>query len=115
MSVAQYASWTAQRRSGLRALRDDEQGIELLTVHGAKGREWPIVIVFGFDEGQLPHKKALDPEQGEGIEAERRVAYVALTRAKERLHVLATKGNESQFVLEAGLLGRGTPARSASS
>lgn len=107
-TVAQYAAAVAQRRDALLAIRDDDHGIELTTVHRAKGREWPAVIVVGFDTGQLPHRRALEvtAEQrraGEGMEAERRVAYVALTRAKDRLHVLTTKGNLSPFAWQAGL------------
>lgn len=106
-SVADYAAWVVARRDALLGIRDDEHGIELTTVHRAKGREWPTVIVFGFDVDQLPHKRALAAglvsAAGEGIEAERRVAYVALTRAKKQLHVLATQGSESPFLWQAGL------------
>lgn len=107
-TVIQYAAMRANTRDRLLAIRDDEEGIELATVHGAKGREWPTVIVFGFDEGQLPHRKALDVSAeeiaaGEGLEAERRVAYVALTRAQAQLHVLSTSGRTSAFAWQAGL------------
>jgi hypothetical protein len=73
------------------------------------------VIVFGFDADQLPHKRALDVSPalvaaGEGVEAERRVAYVALTRAKELLVILATQGGESPFLWQAGLVEPPRPA-----
>lgn len=107
-TVVAYAAQSADRRDALLHLRDDEHGVELATVHSAKGREWPTVIVFGFDQGQLPHRKALEvtPEAqaaGEGEQAERRVAYVALTRAMERLHLCHTKGKVSPFAWQAGL------------
>jgi DNA helicase-2/ATP-dependent DNA helicase PcrA len=63
---------------------DDERSrVELLTIHAAKGLEWPCVFVAGLEEGTLPHERSLPT--AEGIEEERRLCYVALTRAGERL------------------------------
>ncbi|MCW3001934.1 MAG: pcrA [Conexibacter sp.] len=107
-SVLDLARLVDGRRSGLAALRDEERGIELCTVHGGKGREWPTVILFGFDDGQMPHSKALDVSAaeiaaGEGEQAERRVAYVAMTRASRRLIICHSKGKLSPFGWQAGL------------
>ena len=108
MTVAAYAEQIVARRDALLALRDDEHGVELATVHGAKGREWPTVVVFGFDEQQMPHAKSLEvtparAAAGEGEQAERRVAYVALTRARRRLLILHTSDKLSPFGWQAGL------------
>ncbi len=75
--------------------------VELATIHGAKGREWERVILFGADEGQTPHGAAGTESE---VEDERRLFYVALTRAKSRLEIICTAGRESRFLREAGLL-----------
>jgi DNA helicase-2/ATP-dependent DNA helicase PcrA len=58
-------------------------GVTISTIHGAKGREWPVVLVPGVVEGLLPHAKAL--KQSSEPEEERRLMYVAVTRAMDRL------------------------------
>lgn len=66
--------------------REDERDqVQLLTIHAAKGLEWPMVFVTGLEEGTLPHERSLGTS--EGVEEERRLCYVALTRAAERLYL----------------------------
>lgn len=66
----------------------EEDAVTLATMHGSKGLEFKIVYIIDANEGVTPHSKAaLD----EDIEEERRLFYVAMTRAKERLHVYAVK------------------------
>jgi DNA helicase II / ATP-dependent DNA helicase PcrA len=65
--------------------RRDEQGlVTLMTLHNAKGLEYPIVFVAGCEEGVFPHQRALD--EGE-LEEERRLFYVAVTRAMRELYL----------------------------
>ena len=63
---------------------DDESGkVTLMTMHSAKGLEFPVVFMPGMEDGLFPGHRALDSENG--IEEERRLCYVGMTRAKERL------------------------------
>ncbi len=65
--------------------RSDDQGqVTLMTLHNAKGLEYPIVFMIGLEEGVFPHSRALD--EG-GLEEERRLCYVGITRAQRDLYL----------------------------
>jgi DNA helicase-2/ATP-dependent DNA helicase PcrA len=64
---------------------EERDQVQLMTIHAAKGLEWPFVFVCGLEEGVLPHERSMATT--EGIEEERRLCYVAVTRAAERLYV----------------------------
>lgn len=73
--------------------RDGEQ-VTLMTLHSAKGLEFPVVFIGGMEEGLFPHSNALQDEQG--LAEERRLCYVGITRARERL-VLTAAATRSSF------------------
>lgn len=65
------------------ATQENRHRLKLMTIHAAKGLEFPIVAVAGFEDGLLPHQNALATRTG--LEEERRLCYVAITRAREHL------------------------------
>ena len=67
-------------------LSDSKEKVSLMTVHAAKGLEYDVAFVVGLEEGLLPHANSLS-EEGRDVEEERRLLYVAMTRARLRLHL----------------------------
>ena len=63
----------------------EEDVVTVMTLHSAKGLEFPVVFITGFEEGIFPHSRSLNSE--EELEEERRLCYVGMTRAKERLYL----------------------------
>ena len=90
----------------------DGNYVSLMTIHVAKGLEFNNVFIFGMNEGSFPSYRAEMDQGKDGIEEERRLAYVAITRAKKRLFMTCNEGysfatdsrsKPSQFFAEAGL------------
>jgi len=88
-------------------LPDDSRGVTLMTLHSAKGLEFPVVFLTGMEEGVFPHARAMGST--DEVEEERRLCYVGVTRAKERLtlsYALHRRmhgyglGEPSRFLLE---------------
>jgi DNA helicase-2/ATP-dependent DNA helicase PcrA len=67
----------------------NEDAVHMMTLHSAKGLEFPVVFIVGLEEGILPHSRSL-LSSGE-MEEERRLMYVGLTRAKEKIYLLFTR------------------------
>jgi DNA helicase-2/ATP-dependent DNA helicase PcrA len=70
------------------ALRDDDEIATLMTLHNAKGLEYPVVFMIGCEEGVFPHNRSI--EEG-NLEEERRLCYVGITRAREHLYLTFTR------------------------
>ena len=66
-------------------LDDDDSSVVLMTLHSAKGLEYPVVFLIGMEDGVFPHLRSIgEPDE---LEEERRLAYVGITRARERLYL----------------------------
>jgi DNA helicase-2/ATP-dependent DNA helicase PcrA len=72
---------------------DRRDAVSLMTMHNAKGLEFPVVFIAGVEEGLIPHHTSF--EDREEIEEERRLFYVALTRARERVVISLASGRRS--------------------
>lgn len=75
--------------SDIDGMEEESGGVTLMTLHAAKGLEFPVVFVAGVEEELLPHARSIFDSEDEdsGVEEERRLMYVGMTRAMERLHL----------------------------
>lgn len=83
----------------------DTQKVTLMTIHAAKGLEFPVVFMVGMEEGIFPHSRIYEAGPSE-LEEERRLCYVGMTRAREELHL-----SYAQSRLQFGQRGYNTPSR----
>ena len=101
-----FTAWTTANHIAKAA----DSGVDLLTFHGAKGREWNCVVVAGAESGLLPHGSATSTDQKK---EEIRLAYVALTRAANQLYVTYAEKRGSRNAGLSPLL-EGLPKRAPS-
>ena len=107
--------------SDVDAYEEGEEGVTLITLHMVKGLEFPVVFLAGLEEGLLPHQRSLD--EPAGLAEERRLCYVGMTRAKDRLYLScafrrhlfgnATAGAPSRFLHDIPPALLGAPRRGA--
>jgi DNA helicase-2/ATP-dependent DNA helicase PcrA len=92
--------------SGNDSIAGNEHGVTLMTLHTAKGLEWPLVVLSGLEHGLFPLARA--EEQPGGLEEERRLCYVGLTRARDKLYLTwaqtRRRGGELRHSIRSRLL-----------
>ncbi len=102
-TLEELATAVAVARARLAALRRDDAALTLATAHATKGLEFDHVAVVDMDAGRFPSARALadSPEPERALEEERRLAYVAWTRARQSLFLFYDPGAPSPFLAEA--------------
>ncbi|WP_456411711.1 ATP-dependent helicase [Oceanithermus sp.] len=92
-SVAEFLDEVALTARAEEPNAAPEKSVTLMTLHNAKGLEFPVVFVVGVEEGLLPHRSSLGSDAE--IEEERRLLYVGITRAQERLYLTLSEERET--------------------
>ena len=102
-----------------------QEQITLMTLHAAKGLEFPVVFLTGLEEGILPHSRVFDGGKSEDVEEERRLCYVGITRARQELFITCASSRTqfgqiaynlpSRFLDEMGILSGGLDKPASSS
>lgn len=115
-ALSEYMQKVSLITSSDKETEDDK--VALMSLHAAKGLEFPVVFIIGTEEEIIPHKNSIAENPFDGVEEERRLCYVGLTRAKKMLYVTYCVGRHkftrygsrtvraypSRFLFEAGLL-----------
>jgi len=97
------ATWLADLHLGEAEPGVDDRAVSLLTVHAAKGREWPVVMVTGLEEGLLPHVRSPARGEPEADDAEeRRLTYVALSRCQVLLYLTYCRARRPTMGVQVG-------------
>lgn len=104
-ALAEFLSH-ASLESGDNQADRGEEAVQLMTIHAAKGLEFNVVFLTGLEEGLFPHENSL-LEEG-GLEEERRLMYVAITRARERLYITMARSRmiygQSRYAVRSSFL-----------
>ena len=77
--------------SDLDSMEENSNNVTLMTLHAAKGLEFPVVFIAGMDEGIFPSQRNINSGNPSELEEERRLMYVGITRAKEKLYLVSSK------------------------
>ncbi|MFA5955181.1 ATP-dependent helicase [Hyphomicrobium sp.] len=85
---------------------NDGDRVSLMTLHAAKGLEFGMVFLPGWEEGLFPHQRSLDESGKSGLEEERRLAYVGLTRAKRRAKISFAQNRRTHGLYQSALPSR---------
>jgi DNA helicase II / ATP-dependent DNA helicase PcrA len=85
---------------------DDGDRVSIMTLHGAKGLEFDTVFLPGWEEGLFPHQRSLDESGLKGLEEERRLAYVGITRARKRARVSFAQNRRNRGLFQAAIPSR---------
>lgn len=85
---------------------NDEDRVNIMTLHSAKGLEFQSVFLPGWEEGLFPSKRSLDEKGREGLEEERRLAYVGITRAKNHATITFAQNRQTHGLWQTGLPSR---------
>ncbi len=89
------------RQIALQSGEDDDspkETVKLMTIHSSKGLEFPVVFLVGFTEGIFPSSKTIEERKRAGLEEERRLCYVAITRAEKRLYLMDSEGTSQNGI-----------------
>src|SRR5213078_2118388 len=102
-TIAELRDAVAMRRAAFARLCSDDASLTFATAHATKGLEFDHVAVIGLDAGRFPSARSLAdaPDPAGALEEERRLAYVAWTRARRSLTLVYDPGSPSSFLLEA--------------
>jgi DNA helicase II / ATP-dependent DNA helicase PcrA len=107
-SIPDYLEDAALIRDDQEQADDKKSGMRLSTIHGAKGLEFKVVFVVALEEGILPHQRSYNTdtelENDRGIEEERRLMYVAMTRASDHLHLTCATRRRGEMMVPSRFL-----------
>lgn len=94
-SLEEWKEYIERYEEALNNSGGEKEGVHIITMHACKGLEYPIVFLPDCNEGKIPHKKAASAEE---IEEERRMFYVAMTRAKTHLEILYIEDKQKKHL-----------------